>query len=473
LSLNNLHMIKDFFCLLLTCFSISEITAQISNPASMNNYDTIKIESHISGLKAAILHLPPNAMSGKTPVLFIHGSSFPSSLAFGFRMNGYSWMDYMSGYGYDTYALDFPGYGNSDRYPEMSHDSPEGPTVGRAISAYQDIDSAVNYILQKTGSRKIFLIAHSWGASVAALYATRFPGKIERLVLFAPMICRNDPGKPDNTLISYDTMTPDARVDAMLSLTPAGEINRLEPEVLHEWKPQWLRSDPLAKGSMKGTVRFPAGPDQDIDEMQHGISYYDPSRIKIATLIIRGEWDTYPSNEDAARLFSKLTNVPEKKYVVIEKGTHVMHLEKSRTQLYQEVLNFLSNPSPLFNASPMPNTHSIAVIFEVIPADGKKQEYLDIAAKLKPALEKIDGFISIERFQSLSNPGKILSLSIWRDEQAIQHWRNLEMHRNAQEKGRSYVFKDYHLRIADVVRDYGMFDRAEAPEDSKIFHGKK
>jgi heme-degrading monooxygenase HmoA len=112
----------------------------------------------------------------------------------------------------------------------------------------------------------------------------------------------------------------------------------------------------------------------------------------------------------------------------------------------------------------------IAVIFEVIPDDGKKQEYLDIAAYLKPTLETIDGFISIERFQSLSDPGKILSLSFWRDEEAVKQWRNLEIHRDAQIKGRRYVFKDYHLRIANVVRNYGMFDRDEAPADSKQVH---
>jgi heme-degrading monooxygenase HmoA len=112
----------------------------------------------------------------------------------------------------------------------------------------------------------------------------------------------------------------------------------------------------------------------------------------------------------------------------------------------------------------------VAVIFEVIPHEGKKQEYLDIAADLKPALEKIAGFISVERFQSLTNPVKILSLSFWKDEESISAWRNLEMHRYAQAKGREEVFKDYHLRIAAVNRDYGMFDRKEAPADSKVFH---
>ena len=112
----------------------------------------------------------------------------------------------------------------------------------------------------------------------------------------------------------------------------------------------------------------------------------------------------------------------------------------------------------------------IAVIFEVIPNEGKKEEYLNIATSLRTELNSIDGFISIERFQSLNDPGKILSLSFWRDEESIQQWRNLEMHRHAQSKGRNGIFKDYHLRIAAVVRDYGMFERKETPEDSSTFH---
>ena len=114
----------------------------------------------------------------------------------------------------------------------------------------------------------------------------------------------------------------------------------------------------------------------------------------------------------------------------------------------------------------------IAVIFEVIPNEGKKEEYLDIALNLKPELDHIEGFISIERFQSFSDPEKVLSLSFWKDEESIQQWRNLEMHRCAQAKGRNEIFKDYHLRIANVVRDYGMFDRKETPQDSTGFHDK-
>ncbi len=108
----------------------------------------------------------------------------------------------------------------------------------------------------------------------------------------------------------------------------------------------------------------------------------------------------------------------------------------------------------------------IAVIFEVVPHPEHKQAYFDTAAALRAHLERIDGFISIERFESLSQPGKILSLSYWRDEQAVRQWRNLEVHRQAQAAGRETIFADYRLRVAQVLRDYGMHDRAQAPEDS-------
>ena len=112
----------------------------------------------------------------------------------------------------------------------------------------------------------------------------------------------------------------------------------------------------------------------------------------------------------------------------------------------------------------------IAVIFEGCPADGHKQEYLDIAASLRPLLNEIDGFISIERFESIYEPGKLLSLSFWRDEQAVEAWRTLEAHRAAQVKGRAEVFQDYRLRVAAVLRDYGMVDREQAPLDSQMVH---
>ncbi|MDX8458141.1 antibiotic biosynthesis monooxygenase family protein [Mesorhizobium humile] len=113
----------------------------------------------------------------------------------------------------------------------------------------------------------------------------------------------------------------------------------------------------------------------------------------------------------------------------------------------------------------------IAVIFEVEPAEGKRDAYLGIAANLRPLLDGIDGFISVERFQSLTDPKRVLSLSFWRDEEAVKAWRNTEEHRQAQQAGRGGIFAGYRLRIAHVVRDYGLTERQEAPADSKAVNG--
>jgi heme-degrading monooxygenase HmoA len=138
-------------------------------------------------------------------------------------------------------------------------------------------------------------------------------------------------------------------------------------------------------------------------------------------------------------------------------------MANSRTT--QKLLQFVGGGNLLRKGSAM-----IAVIFEVWPAPGRKEDYLAMAAALRADLEAVDGFISVERFQSLTEPGKLLSLSIWRDEDAVRTWRNTVRHRETQKAGRAGVFADYRLRVADVLRDYGMNARAEAPADSRAVH---
>jgi heme-degrading monooxygenase HmoA len=112
----------------------------------------------------------------------------------------------------------------------------------------------------------------------------------------------------------------------------------------------------------------------------------------------------------------------------------------------------------------------IAVIFELTPAPGRRDEYLALAAKLGEHLKSFDGFVSIERFQSLSDPSRYVSISFWRDEEAVRRWRNLQQHREAQAKGRGGIFADYRLRVAQVLRDYTLDRREQTPEDSRTFH---
>ena len=113
----------------------------------------------------------------------------------------------------------------------------------------------------------------------------------------------------------------------------------------------------------------------------------------------------------------------------------------------------------------------IAVIFEFTPAEGRFPEYMDLVAGLKGELEKADGFLSLERFESITHPGKFVSLQFWRDDEAVRKWRNVQKHREAQKKGRAGIFKSYRLRIAGVIRDYEMDKRAQAPRDSQEIHG--
>ena len=113
----------------------------------------------------------------------------------------------------------------------------------------------------------------------------------------------------------------------------------------------------------------------------------------------------------------------------------------------------------------------IAVIFEVEPAEGKREAYLEMAGKMRPLVEEIEGFISVERFESLTTPGKLLSVSFFEDEAALDRWRQVHEHRGAQAAGRGGMFEDYRLRVAHVLRDYGKFRRDEAPDDSKAAHG--
>ena len=121
--------------------------------------------------------------------------------------------------------------------------------------------------------------------------------------------------------------------------------------------------------------------------------------------------------------------------------------------------------------TPCPGDAMIAIIFEVTPHDGKQEEYLSIAASMRSLVEQVDGFVSVERFQSLTTPGKLLSISFFESEAAVAEWRQLAEHRSAQDAGRKRIFSDYRIRVLSVMRDYGMQDRLEAPTDSLDAHG--
>jgi pimeloyl-ACP methyl ester carboxylesterase len=340
------YFLVNSLLLLLATTLLAQNNSSAQNQNKMNNYEILKSESHLPGLKIALLHKRPEVISKDYPIVFLSGSSIPSSLSLTFRMGNYSWMDNLIENGYDVYAVDFLGFGYSDRYPEMKSDASTRKLTGRATDVYLDVAKAIDFICKKTGKDKVYLIAHSWGGSVAALYATKFKNKIEKLVLYATITLRKDNEKPEVVTIPYKIQTPAQRMAAFKNLTPPDKECRMEKEMFETFGNDWLRSDPLSTEFKTDSVRYPSGPLQDIEDLLHNKPYYDPSKIEVPVLIVRGEWDDYPDNNDNEVLFKAIEHSPYKKYVVIEKSSHIIHWEKSRYELYDETLHFLKLKIP-------------------------------------------------------------------------------------------------------------------------------
>lgn len=303
----------------------------------------IKIQSRIDEKNLNVTHQKPKDKERNEAVLFIHGASFPSALSSGFRMNGISWTDNLSEVGYDVFALDFLGYGKSDRYDYMSDNGEEFANSSGGIEVAKDIDIAMDYIRENFKFKKIHLIGHSWGATVSGYYATIHPEKIDKLVLFAPFAQRTEPTNWKKPTNFYTDLTPTERVEQFTSRIPKDEKITLENEIFTNWKKEWQESDPTSAKRTPASIRFPSAWERDLFDCWNGNCFFEPIKIQNSTLLIRGEWDTTLSAEDADKVFMKMKNAPSKRYVVIDKSTHVMHLEKQRFAFYDEVQLFLKS----------------------------------------------------------------------------------------------------------------------------------
>lgn len=331
------------FVLLIFISSSSGIAQGDLHNKVENEFQRVRIQSRMAGAELSLLHLRAKTDHQRSfPVLFIHGASFPSALAFGYRMHGYSWMDDLSAQGYDVFALDHLGYGASDRYAKMLKSDYSGNPLGRGKEVIQDIEKAIAYIFESTGAKKLHLIGHSWGATVSGHYSTLHPDQIDKLILFAPFVERQDDVTWKEPDYPYIELTPERRVAQFSTQLPKTHQSVLEEGIAENWGSAWLLSDTHAQQEGRSFVRYPAGWKLDLYDCWTGDCFFKPNEVTVSTLVIRGEWDTYFSWDDAEWLFEKLEQTKTKKFVVIEKSTHVAHLEKSRNQLYIEVQYFLS-----------------------------------------------------------------------------------------------------------------------------------
>jgi pimeloyl-ACP methyl ester carboxylesterase len=271
-------------------------------------------------------------------VLYIHGATFPSALSVAYRFGGRSWMDDLSTDGFDTWALDFAGYGGSDRYEEMSAPR-EGEPLGRAMQASAQIARAVEHIVGVTASRQVSIIAHSWGSIAAGVYATAHPGRVARLCLFGPIAQRGLP-KPSGAIPRWNLVTIADQRARFTKDVPAGHPPVLiEPE-LECWGPAYLATDRLAAARRPPAVQVPSGPLADIADAWSGALAYRPQDIRAPVLVVRGEWDSVSGDADAQWLLAR-TPHPSCRDAKIPESTHLMHLEHSREDLFAAVRGFL------------------------------------------------------------------------------------------------------------------------------------
>ena len=311
----------------------------IPTTSAAANMESIRISSGIGSLYVVMRHAAATDPRPQSPVLILHGATFPSGNAAAWKIDGGSWMDDLAAQGHDVYALDFLGYGESDRYPEMDSEDPNGPPLGDIAAMVEQVDRAVAAISARHPGKAINLVAHSAGTLVAARYAELHPDRVARLVLFgtpAPFV-DGHPGKSQN--VRYFQMTAANQLDAFEPRVR--ESQRLDSRMFTQWAAAYLATDSTSNTRQPAGVRVPAGMLAALAEItQTGKLPYDPAHIVTPTLVIQGEWDAVTPIAQGLWVFQHLAS-PFKRFVVLSQGGHRLHLEQSRFQLYQEVRGFL------------------------------------------------------------------------------------------------------------------------------------
>ncbi|MEE2690699.1 MAG: alpha/beta hydrolase [Pseudomonadota bacterium] len=283
----------------------------------------------------------PDGPKQPAPVLYVHGATFPSALSIAFRFDGYSWMDDLAAAGFSVWGLDFAGYGESARYPETARAEPPG----RAGEAARQIERAVAFICEREGAPRASIVAHSWGTLAAGVYAAGRLERLERLVLFGPVARREGP-RGDDPSPPFRLVTVDQQHARFVADTPAGHPPVLLDRHFERWGPAYLASDPESATRSPPAVLIPGGPAADLRDAWSGAFPYDPGKITAPTMIVRGEWDSVTADADARWLFEALANADPRRDVKISKGSHLMHLEESRFELYEATRGFLAGATP-------------------------------------------------------------------------------------------------------------------------------
>jgi pimeloyl-ACP methyl ester carboxylesterase len=299
-----------------------------------------QVPSHHPGLSLHLNHLAPASYSERN-VLYVHGGTFPSSLAINYRFDGRSWRDALCAAGFHVWGLDFHGFGCSDPYPEMARPADANPPLGRADDAALQLERAILFIRQHQSVPRVALAAHSWGTIVAGLLAGRRPELVERIVMFGP-IARREPKGDAPRLPAWRPISLADQWNRFTEDVPPGADPVLLKRHFLEWGERYLDTDPASRDRDPAAVRVPCGAFQDIHDAFAGHLAYDPGLVQAPVAIVRGEWDGMCRDEDARWLFDALSASSNRRDIKIARGTHLMHLETARYALYRETETFLS-----------------------------------------------------------------------------------------------------------------------------------
>ncbi len=307
--------------------------------------ETFSIQSSDPGIKLYVRNKylsGAKMFAGEKIILFVHGASYPSETVFDLALPGGSWMDYAAARGYDTYLVDIRGYGLSTRPPAMDAPPDQNPAFATTEDAWKDVGAAVDFILKRRNVSKINLVGWSWGTTIMGGYTAKNNDKVVKLVLYAPLWCLKEPPPFSGTGAYRNTTKEMARKRALAGI-PAAKAEEVSPQA---WFDKWwdanMISDPVGAKKEPPVVRSPNGVLQDVVQFWgKDKPMYDPSAIKVPTLLILGEWDQDTPLFMAQEVFARLTNVPYKREEILPEGTHMISVEKSRMDLIKEVQRFL------------------------------------------------------------------------------------------------------------------------------------
>ena len=280
--------------------------------------------------------LPPRGA-----VILMHGSTYPGS-AFDLRLDGFSWMDHLAVHGWDAYAPDLPGYGQSSRPAQMDQPPQANPPLMRTAEAVSALAAVVEFVARRCSVDRVHLIGWSWGTAITATYTAANPTRVERLVLYAPLWIRSgfSPINVEGPLGAYRVVTrQQAEERRRAGLSPEKAL-RIMPKAWYDaWADASFASDPWGQGQR---LRAPNGTVQDMREYwASGRATFDPAAITAPVLLVVGDHDYDTPPALAQGLFGQLVNARSRRIVIVGDATHSLLIETQRMQLFQSVQGFL------------------------------------------------------------------------------------------------------------------------------------